>query len=298
MRSRIGLYFLVFPTLILPLCLSAQGPPKGSISLSGGRDPRYSAIDPNAPTPHRPDGQPDLNGVWTMRTTANSDGGGNLPAVIDADGSEKALMPSRKGGLYTAEIDGAVVEKGNRNKPIYKPEYWAKVRDLELHSLKTDPQYRCQPYGVPRMGPPQQIVQQGNMLVFLYSGYPSIGNPYRVILLNRPHDPGQLEEPSFKGDSVGHWEGDTLVVDTIGFNDETWLTPKLGYFHSTDLHVIERFTRHGEKMEYQVTVDDPKVLMHPWIWAPQTLGLNLDSNAKLPEDYPCSERDAEDTTVR
>jgi hypothetical protein len=299
MKSLMRSYIVVmFSTLILAVCVSAQAPKKAVTSLSSGRDPIYSPVDPNAPTPHRPDGQPDLNGVWTIRTTANNDGGGNLPSVIDEFGSEKALLPSRKGGLYTAEIDGALVNKGDRNKPMYKPEYWAKVRDLELHSLKTDPQYRCEPYGVPRMGPPQQIVQQSDLLVFLYSGYPSIGNPYRVIPLNRSHDPGQLEEESYKGDSVGHWEGNTLVVDTIGFNDETWLTPKLGYFHDADLHVVERFTRHGNKMEYQVTVDDSKVLMQPWVWEPLTLALNPDPNAKLPEDYPCSERDAEDTDVR
>src|SRR5438270_16651 len=101
-----------------------------------------------------------------------------------------------------------------------------------------------------------------------------------------------------RGDYVGHWEGDRLVVDTIGFNDENWLTAKLGYFHITDLHVVERFTRRGNKMEYQVTVDDPKVLLQPWIWEPRTMALNPDPNAKLPEDYPCSERDVDDTDVR
>jgi hypothetical protein len=291
-------FFPLLSTLFLAVCVSAQAPVGEATSLSSGRDPVYSPADPKEATPHRPDGQPDLDGVWTIRTTVNNDGGGNLPSVINKDGSVSAFLPSRKGGLYSAEIDGALVSKGDRNKPMYKPENWAKVRDLELHSLKTDPQYKCLPYGVPRMGEPQQIIQQTNQLVFLYSGYPSLSNAYRVIPLNRPHDPGQLEEETYKGDSVGRWEGDTLVVDTIGFNDETWLTAKLGYFHSTDLHVVERFTRHGNKMEYQVTVDDPKVLLQPWVWEPRTMALNSDPNAKLPEDYPCSERDVDDTDVR
>jgi len=137
-----------------------------------------------------------------------------------------------------------------------------------------------------------QIVQTPDAVMILTE----MVHDARIVRMNAQHLPKNIRQ--WLGDSVGHWEGDTLVVDTIGFNDETWLTAKLGYFHSTDLHVVERFTRHGNKVEYQVTVDDSKVLLQPWVWEPRTMALNPDANAKLPEDYPCSERDVDDTDVR
>ena len=98
------------------------------------------------------------------------------------------------------------------------------------------------------------------------------------------------------GDSVGHWEGDTLVVDTIGFTDITWLeTP--GYFHSYDLRVTERLRREGNVLHYQATAEDPIVLTQPWVMNPRTLNLNTlpwdDPSAGLWEDVPCFETDLE-----
>jgi len=247
-------------------------------------------------TPRRADGKPDLNGMWTDRFTGRD----RLNGQIDAKGSVVATpINSRTGGLYAAEIDGSVMRKGDRNKPMYKPEYWEKVRGLELHALQDDPEFTCHPWGVPRIGEPQQIVQQDNQLVFLYAGA-STADPsvYRVIRVNRAHDPERVSEQSSRGDSVAKWEGDTLVVDTLGFNDETWLTGRLGYIHSTDLHVVERFTRTGNKMKYEVIVEDPTVLLAPWVWEPRMMTFNPDPNAILPEDFPCSERDASYTPVR
>ncbi len=238
--------------------------------------------------PRRPDGQPDLNGVWSERF----DGTDTLGGTIDEKGSVDAVLRSRTGGLLALEIDGSVMARGNRIRPMYKPEYWEKVRDLRRRALEEDPEFSCRPWGVPRIGQPQQIVQQENQLVFLYSGWPSISNVYRVVPLNRPHNPDRVSQQTSRGDSVGHWDGDTLVVDTIGFDDETWLTSRLGYFHSTELHVIERFTRAGDKIKYDVTVEDPEVLLEPWVWAPRTMTLNRKPDAMLPEDFPCSEKDA------
>jgi hypothetical protein len=116
--------------------------------------------------------------------------------------------------------------------------------------------------------------------------------------MNRPHDPDRVAQETSLGDAVGHWEGDTLVVDTTGFNDETWLTGRQGYIHSTSLHVIERFTRQGNQIKYEVTVEDPEMLVQPWVWAPRTMALNPDPNAMLPEVYPCSERDVQFSAIR
>jgi hypothetical protein len=104
-----------------------------------------------------------------------------------------------------------------------------------------------------------QIVQALDRVIILYE-YP--GN-FRVIPTNgavHPADP----DPTWLGDSVGHWEGDTLVVDTIGFNDKTEVPG--GYRHTEALHVVERFKRTSfNTLDYQATVEDPNVFEKPWV---------------------------------
>ena len=108
---------------------------------------------------------------------------------------------------------------------------------------------------------------------------PSDGRPHHTDL-----------DPSYMGDSVGHWDGDTLVVDSIGFKDETWLAADKGYFHSEALHVIERISREGNLLHYAVTVEDPQVLTKPWVVNPRTIKLAGPDNA-LPEADPCHDLD-------
>jgi hypothetical protein len=81
-----------------------------------------------------------------------------------------------------------------------------------------------------------------------------------------------------------------MVIDSIGFNSSSWLDTG-GYFHSENLHVIERLTRNGNTLTWQVTSEDPDVLLKPWVWEPRTVRLNPDPAAVLPESLPCSERD-------
>ena len=122
------------------------------------------------------------------------------------------------------------------------------------------------PAGVPRMGPPDKIVQTPKEIVFLYVSPAARGwgDQYRVIPMDgRPHTPLADLDGTWKGESIGHWEGDTLVVDTIGFNDTSWLDNG-GYFHSENMHVIERIRREGNTLSWQATVEDPDVLMKPW----------------------------------
>jgi hypothetical protein len=105
---------------------------------------------------------------------------------------------------------------------------------------------------------PQQIVQTPTQIIMLYE-YMSV---YRVIPLNAKHREDLI--PSYMGDSVGRWEGDTLVVDTIGFNGKTWLAGA-GTFHSDALHTVERFTRiNKDRIDYEVTMTDPNVFTKPW----------------------------------
>ena len=124
----------------------------------------------------------------------------------------------------------------------------------------------CVPLGVPQtyVTPyPFQIVQKQNFLMMLFE-YP---NTFRFIPLDgRPHsaDP----DPTWMGESVGRWDGDTLVVDTIGFNTKTEVS---GYMHSEALHVVERFRRVASGLQYDVTVDDPNVFRSPWVFPSRVL---------------------------
>ena len=93
------------------------------------------------------------------------------------------------------------------------------------------------------------------------------------------------------GWNIGHWEGNTLVVDTWGFSSNTWFDQIGGYFHSENMHVIERFRRDGNTLTWTATVHDPDVLLEPWTTTPRVALLNPQPGAVLPESLPCSERD-------
>jgi len=130
------------------------------------------------------------------------------------------------------------------------------------HDAKDDPTSLCLYPGMPRImqSPyPVQVLQTPEYLIFAFE-YMRL---WRVIPMDgRPHP--QRVEPSFMGDSVGHWEGDTFVVETIGLNDKTWLDTA-GHQHSDQMRVIERFTRTDPgTIQYEVTIDDPNVYTRPW----------------------------------
>jgi hypothetical protein len=126
---------------------------------------------------------------------------------------------------------------------------------------------------------PTQIVQTPRQIVILYEQM----HEYRIIPLNAKH-PDDLA-PAYMGDSVGRWEGDTLVVDVIGFNDRTWLVGT-GTFHTDALHVTERYTRvDKDQINYDITMEDPNVLTKPWI---MHTNLMLREGTRL-QEYVCAE---------
>ena len=244
-------------------------------------------------TPRTADGTPDLTGLWTgTPTTRVVSEQGDFVTGINARGGNDGTGA----GAVNFERDSTLSRRSDPNKPMYKPEFWAKVAYLDDNRNHEDAYFSCGNPGLPRMGPPLKIVQTPNEVVFFYDLYTS-GRTYRVIPTDgRGHHPDRSLEPTYMGDSVGHWEGETLVIDTIGFNEVTWLeTP--GYFHSYDLRVTERLRREGNVLHYQATAEDPGVLTQPWVMNPRTLNLNTlpwdDPGAGLWEDVPCSERDFE-----
>jgi hypothetical protein len=224
------------------------------------------------PTPRMADGHPDLNGIWYRPLL--------FLGVGEKEGNTLTYVPRP-----APEFVAAVKPPPAMYAPSYKPELLAKVKEYDEKQVKLDPGFFCKPPGVPRIGPPQKIAQAHNEVVFLYSDL--AGNFWRVIPTDgRPHRTDA--DSTYLGDSVGRWDGDTLVIDSNNFNDDTWLADN-GLFHSDALHVIERLTRQGDTILYEVTVDDPKVFTKPWTQKPHTLTL---TNEPMDEAPPCFERDA------
>jgi hypothetical protein len=199
-----------------------------------------------APTPKASEGKPDLTGIWVVAS-------GKYLANIAVDGVEVPFRP-----------EAAALYKKRR----------------ETNSVGR-PTERCLPHSVPDaalVGYPFKIIQTPAQLVVLFEPFID----YRQIFTDGrtlPKDP----QPTWMGYSVGKWEGDTLVVDSSGFNDQTWLDDG-GHPHSDALHVIERFRRIDfGHMELGITIDDSKMYTKPWT---VTVPYNLVPDTELIE-YVC-----------
>jgi hypothetical protein len=233
------------------------------------------------PTPKMADGHPDLSGRW-------GGGGGGAQGGskrFDPAGNYHNLRNDRKGSPVNQERDAGLDQRFFDNLPQYKPEHWDRVDYLDVNGNAEDSNFKCFPAGVPRMGPPNKIMATPTEVVLLYNQK----NTWRLVPLNRPHDPINSRDQSYLGDSVGKWEGDTLVVDVTGFNDETWIGWP-GYFHTNKMRVEERFRREGNILHYQATVYDPDVLIEPWKMDERVIRLNTNPMVQI-EDPPCVETD-------
>lgn len=215
-----------------------------------------------------PDGKPNMQGYWQTR---------NFFSAFDLETHEKAEfgVPAGK---------GVVVDPPNGKIP-YQPWALEKKKDIVEHHLFDDPQAHCWLSGVPRqMYTPFgfQILQPPGNVVLLYEAFHS----YRIIPLDgRPHASDAIR--MFEGDSRGHWEGDTLVVDVTNQNEKTWFD-MAGNFHSDALHVIEHYTMtDANTIKYDATLEDPKVYMQPWKIAFE-IGRNMEPNYEQME-FACVE---------
>ena len=230
---RTQLLFAALAASALAQAASAQQAPRDATSPAGSggaNNPALIADVPDAPPPRLPDGTPDFSGVWV--------GSGPIGDI------SSGLLPGE-------EI-------------VLKPEAEALMKS---RMAADDPEARCLPTGVPRIAPyPWRVVQtpafgKATHLFFLFEGnIPS----FRQIFMDGREHPDDLEA-TWYGHSVGHWEGDTLVVDTVGFNDKSWWDNR-GYPHSEQLHTIERWTRLDlGRMENKVTIDDPGAYSKPFV---------------------------------
>jgi len=209
---------------------------------------------PSTPTPRLPDGTVDLggNGVWSLPWITNF----------------AARMPDYQEG----------------DQPPMRPWTAAMWEYNKSNNVKYDPEGFCLPPGGPRsMGTPYpaEIIQDRDRIVIIFEGG---GHVWREIHMDgRPHpeDPN----PTYFGHSVGHWEGDTLVVDTVGFNEKTWIDFG-GYMHTDQLHTVERISRPDkETLHYEAVIDDPGAYFEPWT---VSWDIRWSENQEL-QDYICQE---------
>jgi hypothetical protein len=223
--------------------------------------PRLSDGTPNlaAPAPRTSDRQPDLSGIWVLEANCPASGCADYPAGAEF-GNLGAKLP---GGLP------------------YQPWAAALVKERSADLGRDDPVAACRPAGAVRIltfPPPRKILQLPGLLVILSERDVT----YRQIFLDGrplPTDP----EPSWNGYSVGAWEGDTLVVRTIGLRDGTWLD-RNGSPATDAATLTERFRRvNYGNLQVALTVDDPKAYLRPWT---VTLNQKLFADTEL-LDYYC-----------
>jgi hypothetical protein len=217
------------------------------------------------------DGKPNLNGIWQALNTANWD--------IQDHSAEAGPVPAL--GAAGAIPPGLGVVEGGEIP--YLPAAAKKRQENFANRFTADPEIRCYLPGVPRatyIPQPFQIIQNPKSIMIAYQYAAAV----RTIPLE---DPGPSPAPSWMGWSVGHWEGNTLVVDVTGFNDQTWFD-RAGNFHSDALHVVERYTpRSADTLLYEATIEDPKVFARPWKIS-MPLYRRVEKNAQLLE-FKCVE---------
>ena len=234
-----------------------------------------------APTP-RIAGHPDMTGNWAefnIGWIGNYMGnGGRRCGPTQAQPCNRSTNQTRDFELYSPSRFGQL------GRPLYKPEFWDKVQQLDMWTNKEDPVMTCQPLGLPRQGPPRRIYQTENDITFLYGQFSDAGGglaEFRVIPTdNREHAPNSEYAATYYGDTVGHWDGDTLVLDSVGFVDTTWIG-RGGYFHSTSMHIVEKFKREGDAIFYDLTLEDPEVLAEPLVFPTRVLRRQTNANAGL-----------------
>jgi hypothetical protein len=241
-------------------------------------------------TPHLADGKSDLNGTWDhlggiefVRPQNLNNGSVCVVGCPPAAAAGAGGAGARAGGAG-ARAGGPAAAPPAPNFPKYKQEFLAKVKDLSERQVEVDTALQCQPPGVPRIGPPAKIIQTAREVLFLYDDVN--GSFFRIIPTDgRAH---RKDLPaSYLGDAIGRYEGDTLVVETVNFNEETWLSDN-GAFHTKDLKVIERLRRVGDTLQYEATASDPSVLVEPWKERTQTLWL---TDREIEESPRCEDRD-------
>jgi hypothetical protein len=229
-------------------------------------------VAPAAPAyraPRTADGKPNLTGIWQAMNSANWD--------IQAHPAKAGPVVALAAAFGVAPGPGVV----EGNEIPYKPETAAKKKENGDNWLTRDPEIKCYMPGIPRatyMPYPFEIVQSANTILMAYE----FASASRVIRMNSKE---KSPAPAWMGWNIGHWEGETLVIDVTDQMEDTWFD-RAGNFHSDALHVVERYTAvDKDTLNYEVTLEDPNVFTRPWKMS-MLLYRHLEKNAQLME-YKC-----------
>ena len=230
-------------------------------------------------------GHPNFSGGWSVMNTAGWDLEPHAArAALEMRPGPVVPVPAKAlvalGAVGSVPAGMGVVEGG---AIPYTPEALAKRNDNRAHYLDRDPEVKCDLPGLPRanyMSLPFQILQSDSAMLFSYEYAGAVRN----ILFN---DPGRAPVDSWMGQSVGHWEGDTLVIKITDQNDSTWLD-RAGNFHSGDMVVVERWTLTSPNtIRYEATITDPATFTRPWKIS-MNLYRRLGEDARL-QQFKCVE---------
>jgi hypothetical protein len=287
MNSKIR-YALAAVTVVAVMCLifvsrpAAQSQSAGKDQVTHSSNTPDRTLDKNpsaAPTPRMSDGHPSLTGFWPGGAEGTDDPlPGNRAAGAAGAAAPAAANPNERLHETTRTADGSIffsyagangTNAPQRNaviRPPYKPEYRAQVQkivDAQYGIINIyDPNLDCKPNGVPRAGFGGFVVSSPQATAILYETAP--GPYYRIVYTDgRPH-PTDIDT-SYMGHSIGHWEGDTLVVDTVALDDTTWLGDPGSSLQRDKEHVVEKWTSKGNHVTVDVTVEDPVMFTKPWV---------------------------------
>ena len=244
MMSRPMKYLFAF-SISAAIALAQGPPPPGGFNPLLTPNPYNSPPEvKGGPVPRLPDGKPDLQGVWLVRAPGNS------MSMLTVESSSG--RGARK-GVITEPADGKIP---------YQPWALEKRNDLAKNHMLEESDAHCllggfphasfTPFGFRLLQPPGEVVMVWEFM-----------HAYRVIPMDgRPHLDAKTK--LFMGDSRGHWDGDTLVVDVTNQFARPWID-QAADFHSDAIHVVERFTMlDSNNIAYEATVEDPKVYTQPW----------------------------------
>lgn len=218
--------------------------------------PRTAAgkLNLSAPAPRTPDGKPDLSGTWMVQATPYD----QLKRLL---GNADALaVPGDDPHMLAKYFLDVLWDE--KEPEVARPQTLALLGKRLQSGLLDSPANRCLPLGISQseLTPlPYKIVQTPSLVVMVFEA----GITFRQIFMDG-RKPAADPNPSYMGYSVGKWDGDTLVIDSTGFNDRTWLDA-MGHGHSEDLHLTERIRRpDAGHLNISITFDDPKMYLKPW----------------------------------
>lgn len=216
--------------------------------------------------PRTADGKPDFTGAW-------QGGGVSLYGEVEGNTRSTAAIPQ---GAQGGRGGG-----GRGERLVYKPEAEAKVQAGRAFTWRDDPTVKCLLPGIPRiygMPMPFEIVQTPKQIAVLFESF----HGWRLIPFGGSHgDP----DPSFLGDSIASWDGDTLVVDVTGFNGKIWLDGN-GHYTDEQLHIVERYTLNGDTISYEAQIMDPPLMDKPYTQGMTFVRLKP---GERPREYECIE---------